>query len=258
MTMFALVGRVAVITGAASGIGAATAVHFARAGASLVLADYSPDGHDMAAVVTACEAHGARVEVRQADVRRASDLDALVAHALDKFGRVDIALANAAIARKVPAADLDDAAWNDLIDVDLSGVWRLFRAALTPMRAAGYGRLLATSSTVGNQESWSEHIHYSAAKAGIMGLVRSLAAEVGPEGITVNAVAPGIIETPQTLDAANSLGASGIAATAGTQPIRRVGIPSDIAAGFGYLASEEAGFLTGQLLTIDGGRTLVR
>ncbi|WP_159501228.1 SDR family NAD(P)-dependent oxidoreductase [Microbacterium sp. 18062] len=256
--MLDLSGRVAIITGAASGIGAATALAFADAGASLVLADYAPDGHDIAGVIETAAAKGVTAISQAVDVRRSEDVDALVSTALHRFGRLDIVLANAAIARKVAAAQLDDAAWSDLIDVDLTGVWRLFRAALGPMRAAGHGRLLATSSTVGNQESWTEHVHYSAAKAGVVGLVRSLAAEVGPDGITVNAIAPGIIETPQTLDAANSLGALGIGATAESQPIRRVGRPDDIANGFRYLASDEASFVTGQLLVIDGGRTLVR
>lgn len=256
--MFDLTGRVALVTGAASGIGAATALRFASAGADLVLAAYDPDGHDIDGVRAAVEATGSRAIVRHVDVRSTPDVDALVAAAVAEFGRLDIVLANAAIARRVPSEQLDDDTWNDLLNVDLAGVWRTFRAALPVMRAAGYGRLLATSSTAGSYEAWSEHVHYSAAKAGILGIVHSLAAEVGADGITVNAIAPGIIETPQTLDGVNSLGAAGVAATGRTQPIRRVGSPRDIAAAYHYLASEEAGFVTGQCLTVDGGRMLVR
>lgn len=256
--MFDLTGRVAIITGAASGIGAETARRFAAGGAHVVLAAYGPDGHDAGAVRDAVVAAGGQAVVCETDVRSTTDVDALVATAVETYGRLDIVVANAAIARRAPAEELDDDQWNDLLDVDLTGVWRLFRAAIPVMRAAGWGRLLATTSTVGAVEAWTEHVHYSAAKAGIVGLVRSLAAEVGPDGITVNAIAPGIIETPQTLDEVNSLGASGIAGTAATQPIRRIGRPADIAQAYRYLASEEAGFVTGHTLVVDGGRTLVR
>ncbi|CAN5431150.1 SDR family NAD(P)-dependent oxidoreductase [soil metagenome] len=256
--MFDLTGRVAVITGAASGIGAETARVFARAGASVVLAAYDPDGHDIAGVVNDITADGGRAVALHADVRLTEDVDRLIATAVAEYGSLDIVVANAAIARKVPSEELDDATWNDLLDVDLTGVWRAFRAALPVMRSAGYGRLLATASTAGAMEAWAEHAHYSAAKAGILGIVRSLAAEVGPHGITVNAIAPGIIETPQTLDGTNSLGPDGVASTGRSQPVRRVGQPSDIAHAYLYLASEEASFVTGHTLVVDGGRMLVR
>jgi 3-oxoacyl-[acyl-carrier protein] reductase len=167
-------------------------------------------------------------------------------------------VANAAIARIRPAVSLTDEDWQDTLDVDLTGVWRTFRAAIPTMTAAGYGRLLATTSTVGTFEAWEAHAHYSAAKAGIAGMVRTLAAELGPDGITVNAVAPGIIETPQTLDAVNSLGPAGVAATAARLPVRRVGHPDDIANAFLFLGSDRSPFITGQVLVVDGGQLLVR
>ncbi|MCB1486572.1 MAG: SDR family oxidoreductase [Bauldia sp.] len=256
--MFSLIDQVAVITGAASGIGAATARRFAAAGADVVLATYSPDGHDIDAVRAAVEAAGRRALVVETDVGDTASVDALVDATLAAFGRVDIALANAAIARRRRSVDLDDAAWHQTVNIDLQGVWRVFRAALPSMTAAGFGRLLATASTAGALEAWDEHIHYSAAKAGIVGMVRSLAAEVGPDGITVNAIAPGIIETAQTLDAENSLGAAGISETGRTQPVRRVGRPEDIAAAYHFLASRDASFVTGHLLVVDGGRMLIR
>jgi 3-oxoacyl-[acyl-carrier protein] reductase len=255
---FGLDGLVAVITGAASGIGAATARRFAAAGADLVLADYATDGHDIAAVAADVSALGRSVEVVGVDVRAGADVDRLVATAIRRFGRLDIAIANAAIARLAPLRTMREADFQDTLDVDLTGVWRLFRAAAEPMRERGSGRLLATTSTVGVLEAWDAHAHYAAAKAGITGLVRALAAELGPHGITVNAIAPGIIETPQTLDPVNSLGAPGVAETAHHQPVRRVGQPDDIAAGYQYLASAAGGFVTGHTLVIDGGRTLVR
>ncbi len=256
--MFRLDGQVAVITGAASGIGAATAVRFAEAGADIVLAGHSPDGHDIDTVRSRVESHGRRALVVDVDVRSTPDVDALLERTLSEFGRVDIALANAAIARRRRAVDIDDGAWHETLDVNLAGVWRVLRAALSPMTAAGYGRLLVTASTAGPFEAWQDHVHYSAAKAGILGIVRSLAAEAGPHGITVNAVAPGIIESPQTLDSANSLGAAGVSETAERQPVRRVGKPDDIAAAYHYLASPEASFITGHTLLVDGGRMLIR
>ncbi|MCU1557932.1 MAG: hypothetical protein JWN09_1927 [Microbacteriaceae bacterium] len=256
--MFRLDNRVAVITGAASGIGAATAQLFAEMGADLVLGTHSADDHDIESVRASIVRLGRRVTVVDVDVRKEEDVNRLVDAAADEYGRIDVVIANAAIARRKESSILSDIEWNDTLDVNLAGVWRTFRAAIPLMREAGYGRLLATASTAGAFEAWQEHAHYSAAKAGITGLVRSLAAELGPDGITVNAIAPGIIETPQTLDAVNSLGAEGVGETGRTQPIRRVGVPLDIAKGFLFLGSEDTSFITGQTMIIDGGRMLVR
>jgi 3-oxoacyl-[acyl-carrier protein] reductase len=256
LLMFDLTDRVAVVTGAASGIGAATARLFADAGAAVALSGYAEDGHDVDAVRDQIEAAGARAIAVEADVRSVGQVESLVTAAVEAFGRLDIVVANAAYARLVDSAELDDEQWRDLLDVDLAGVWRTFRAAIPHLRAGGGGRLLATASTVGTVEAWPAHVHYSAAKAGVLGLVRSLAAELGPDGITVNAVAPGIIQTPQTLDEVNSLGPHGVALTGERQPIRRVGRPDDIGFAYVYLASDEASFLTGQLVVVDGGRTL--
>ncbi len=256
--MFNLTDQVAVITGSASGIGAATARRLATAGAHVVLASFSPDGHDIDAVRSSVEALGRKALVVETDVSDTQSVDALIATSLRHFGRLDVAIANAAIARRRASVELDDAEWGRTINIDLHGVWRVFRAALPPMMKAKYGRLIATASTAGALEAWDEHIHYSAAKSGIVGIVKSLAAEAGPSGITVNAIAPGIIETPQTLDSTNSLGQAGIHRTAETQPVRRIGRPEDIAAGFHFLASPDASFVTGHLLLIDGGRMLIR
>jgi 3-oxoacyl-[acyl-carrier protein] reductase len=253
---FSLENRVAVVTGAASGIGAATARVFAEAGADVALAWFPGDPHDVEPVRRAVEAAGRRALVVEVDVRRTEQVDALVERCVSELGRVDIAVANAGIARKVPLEELDDDAWNVTVDVDLNGAWRVFRAVLPHMRRAGYGRLIATSSVAGTVSAWPEHPHYAAAKAGLVGLMQNLAVECGPDGITANAVAPGVIETPQALDPVNSLGPDGVAAVGPLVPVGRVGAPEDIAYLYLYLASAEAGYVTGQLIVADGARSL--
>jgi 3-oxoacyl-[acyl-carrier protein] reductase len=254
--MFRLENRVAVVTGAASGIGAATARVFAEAGADVALAWFPGDPHDVEPVRQAVEAAGRRAIVVEVDVRRTDQVDTLVERCVAELGRVDIAVANAGIARKVPLEELDDEAWNLTLDVDLNGAWRLFRAALPHMRRAGYGRLIATSSVAGTVNAWPDHPHYAAAKAGLVGLVQNLAVEYGPDGITANAVAPGVVETPQALDPVHSLGPEGVAAVAPLVPVRRVGVPEDIGYLYLYLASEQAGYVSGQLIVADGARSL--
>ena len=166
--MFDLDGRVALITGAASGIGAATARVFANAGASVVLAWYPPDGHDVALVEKAITGGGGRCLVAEVDVRRTGTSTRPSQRAVSEFGSIDIVVANAGIARKVALEDLDDEAWSTVLDVDLNGAWRCFRAALPHMRRAGYGRLLATSSIAGTVQAWPAHaaLHGGQGRAG--------------------------------------------------------------------------------------------
>jgi 3-oxoacyl-[acyl-carrier protein] reductase len=253
---FSLEGRVALITGAASGIGAATAEQFGRAGADSVLSWFPGDPHDVEPVVAAVEKTGRRALAVETDVTRTEDVDGLVAATLAEFGRLDIVVANAGIARDVPAEELDDERWRALMEVDLLGVFRCFRAAIPHMAQRGWGRLLATSSISGGVLGWPSHVHYTAAKGGVIGLIRGLALEVAPKGITVNAVAPGVIVTAQASDPVNSFGPDGLREFAARVPVGRNGEPEDIAAAFHYLASEEASFLTGQTLIVDGGFTL--
>jgi 3-oxoacyl-[acyl-carrier protein] reductase len=254
--MFDLDGRVALITGSASGIGAATARVFAAAGANVALAWYPPDGHDVELVKDAVAEAGGRCIAVEVDVRSTADVDAIVAQAVAEFGSLDIVVANAGIARKVALADLDDDAWNMVLDVDLNGAWRCFRAALPHMRKAKYGRLIATSSIAGTVQAWPAHPHYTAAKAGLVGLIKTMAVEYGPDGITANAVAPGVIDTPQANDPVNSLGPDGVRAVAPKVPSGRVGQPEDIAYLYQYLASEQASYVSGQLIVADGARYL--
>ena len=257
MEAFSLKSRVALVTGAASGIGAATAREFARAGADLALAWYSPDGHDVEPVVTAVRALGAHLLVEEVDVRMQADVDHAIGLAIETFGRIDIVVANAGIARRedVPE-DVGEAEWAHVLDVNLTGVWRCFKAAIPYMRANHYGRLLTTTSVSGPIQAWVKHSSYAASKAGLVGMVHTLAVELGPAGITVNAVAPGVVESPQSLDPDNSLGPAGLAAQADLVPVRRVGTGEDVGSAFRYLASAEAGYVTGHVLVVDGGQWL--
>ncbi len=254
--MLRLDGRVALVTGAASGIGAATATLFAEAGADVALCWYAGDPHDVGPVAAAVESHGRRALTLEGDVARTEDVERMVEETIAQFGRLDIVVANAAIARDVASEDLDDERWLNLLDVDLGGVFRCFRAALPHMVESGWGRLLATSSIAGAVQGWPRHAHYTAAKAGVVGLVRSLAVEYAARGITVNAVAPGVIVSPQTLDPVNSLGPEGLEEFSKGVPVGRNGDPLEIANAFLFLASERASYITGQTIVVDGGVTL--
>lgn len=254
--MFSLAGKAALVTGAASGIGAETAKRFANAGADLALAWYPGDPHDIGPTVEAAEKAGRKVVVVEGDVAKTSDVEGWVAACVDSFGQIDAVVANAAIARDVPSTELDDERWNQLMEINLLGVFRCFRAALPHMIEQKSGRLMATSSIAGAVQGWSQHVHYSASKAGVLGMIRGLALEVAPHGITVNGIAPGVIVTPQTLDEVNSLGPEGLDMFGATVPVGRNGRPEEIAAVYHFLASDEASYLTGQVITVDGGVSL--
>lgn len=246
-----LAGRVAVVTGAASGIGRATAVELARAGAAVALGSYAGDPHDVTDALREVEAVGGNAIVVHADVRRPREVDDLCARAVREWGRLDVAVANAGVLQRHRIEALTDESWQQVLEVNLGGVMRTCRSAVEHMGSGG--SIVAVSSIAGGVLGWAEHAHYAAAKAGIGGLVRSLAVELGPRSIRVNAVLPGLIETPQSLDEATSVGAVGLSAAAGALPLRRIGAPEDVATVIRFLATEGAGYLTGQAVVVDGG-----
>ena len=166
--MSAPADRVAVITGAASGIGRATAVAFAREGVAVVIGTYPKDPHDPAGTVSAVEAAGGRCIVQEVDVRDSAQVDDLARRALEEFGRIDVAVANAGVLRAAALADLDDQAWADVVEVDLTGVVRTFRSCVGHLGDGG--AMVAISSIAGGVYGWGEHAHYGAAKAGVLGL----------------------------------------------------------------------------------------
>jgi 3-oxoacyl-[acyl-carrier protein] reductase len=245
---------VAVITGAASGIGAATAVTLAEAGYLVAIGSYSGDPHDPGKTLAAVQEAGGEGAVLEVDVRSTASVRGFVDEAVARWGRLDTAIANAGILRAAPFAAMTDEQWDDVLQVDLHGVMRTARAA-APHLGAG-GSIVAVSSIAGGVYGWGEHAHYATAKAGVIGLVRSLAVEFGPRGIRANAIIPGLIETPQSLDAVNSLGAEGLRAASDYIPAGRVGRPEEVATVAAFLVSDAASYVNGQAIVVDGALTV--
>ena len=245
---------VAIISGAASGIGRATAVQMAARGVKVVIGTFPGDPHDPTETQNLIAAQGGQCVIHEVDVRNSAQVDAFAQRAFDEFGNLTIAVANAGILRNAALADLTDEAWDDMLQVDLTGVLRTFRAASKVMNSSG--SMIAVSSIAGAVYGWPEHAHYTTAKAGLLGLVRSLAIELAPRGITVNSVVPGIIESPQSLDPVNSLGPEGLKMISGSIPAGRVGTPDDVASLIDFLSSSKATYISGQAIIVDGAYTV--
>ncbi len=239
------------ITGAGIGIGRATAQAFSGAGYAVMVTDVlQQEGQSVAAAITDA---GGVARFHPLDVTDTQAVDAAVAATEQAFGRLDCVVANAGIAHRVPLDQLSDAKWDATMDVDLKGVFRVVRAAVPGMRMRGSGSVVAMSSIMGVAYGWDEHVHYSAAKSGVVGLVRGLAVELARAGIRVNGIAPGYIRTAQALSPEHSLGPEGLERAASFIPMGRVGEPDDIAEVALFLASRAARYLTGQVITVDGG-----
>jgi len=250
----ALAGRRAVITGAASGIGRATAARFAAEGAGLLLVDRDADG--LAATAAEAARSGVAVERAEVDV---TDEDA-VAAALEAYragGPIHVVVANAAVqlfGRDAAAADLDLAAWQTTIDVNLTGVFLTCKHGIRAMLADGVaGSVVCTASPTGLRGSAPGFDAYSTSKAGVVGLVRVLAADYGRHGIRVNAVVPGFTETPLVTDVMEDDAAR--RALLERIPLGRPGTSEEVAAAMLFLASDEASYATASVLVVDGGAT---
>lgn len=237
--------RVAIVTGAAQGLGAAIARKLDAEGATVVVADKNLDG---AQDVASSLREAAALEV---DVSSEADAAAMVDTTLERFGRLDVLVNNAAIVPFTPWDELDFAAWRKIMSVNLDGMFLTCHAAQRPMREAGYGRIVNMCSNA-LMAGTPNMTHYVAAKGGVMGFTRALATELGAYGITVNAVAPGLTETEGTLASPHK---EAFDFVQGLQAIPRRGVADDIAPTVAFLASEEAGWVTGSTVVVDGGHT---
>ncbi len=243
--------EIVMITGAGIGIGRASAKAFAAAGYHVVVTDVlEAEGASCVAEITAA---GGSAEFHFLDVRSTEAADALVAQIEAAHGGIDVIVANAGIAHKVPLPALTDEKWDHTFDIDLKGIFRVIRPALAGMKARKKGAVIALSSIMGVAYGWDEHVHYSAAKAGVVGLVRGLAVELARDGIRVNGVAPGYIRTAQLLSKENSLGPEGAEKAGEFIPMGRIGEPAEIADVVLFLASNGARYMTGQVVVVDGG-----
>jgi 3-oxoacyl-[acyl-carrier protein] reductase len=245
--MFDLSGETALVTGASGGIGGAIARALHRQGATVALAGRRGD------VLEALAAElGERAHVVAGDLADPEAPERLVREAEAAMGQIDILVSNAGITRDALALRMRDEDWQAVIDVNLTAAFRLARAALRGMIRRRHGRVIAIASVVGVTGNAGQ-ANYAAAKAGLIGLAKSLAAETATRGITVNCIAPGLIVTAMT----DQLSDEQRARIAATIPMGRFGAAEDIAAAAVYLASPEAGYITGQTLHINGGMAMV-
>ena len=245
--MFDLSGQTALVTGASGGIGGATARVLHAQGAALMLSGTRADAlHALAAEL------GGRTHVGPADLADPQACELLIRNAETALGRIDILVNNAGLTRDALALRMTDADWQAVLDVDLTAAFRLTRAALRGMVRRRHGRIIAVTSIVAVTGNPGQ-ANYAAAKAALIGMSKSIAAEVAGRGITVNCVAPGMIETAMT----GRLSADQRARLGAAIPAGRFGIPEDVAAAVAYLASAESAYVTGQTLHVNGGMAML-
>jgi 3-oxoacyl-[acyl-carrier protein] reductase len=244
--MTGLDGRIALVTGASQGIGRACALALAGAGATVALA--ARNESKLAQVKAEIEAAGGKAAAFALDIASEESIKATAKAILDQFGKVEILVNNAGITRDKLVMQMKREDWDDVLATNLTGSFLLTQALLRPMLKNRWGRIIGISSVVG-RTGQAGQVNYAATKAGLIGMTRALAREVAARGITVNAVAPGYIETPMTA----VLNAEQTAAMMASIPLGRAGTDADIANAVLYLASEGAGYVTGAVLDVNGG-----
>ena len=243
-------GKTAIVTGGSRGIGRAVCLELAAGGANVV---FCYAGNDAAAHKTAqdVEAAGGRALALRCDVSDAAQVDALVSAAGERFGRIDILVNNAGITRDNLLLRMSEAEFDMVVAANLKGAFLCMKAVSKRMLKQRCGRIVNLSSVVGLRGNAGQ-VNYAASKAGVIGMTKSLAKELASRGVTVNAVAPGFIETDMTAalpEAARTAAQNGI-------PMSRLGAPEDVAKAVGFLASDDAAYITGQVLAVDGGMAM--
>jgi 3-oxoacyl-[acyl-carrier protein] reductase len=242
--------RVALVTGGSRGIGRAIAQSLATTGATVVV-NYRGNQAAADETVASIEAAGGKAVAIQADVANAEDVERLFKEVAERFGRIDILVNNAGITRDTLMLRMKDDDWDAVMDTNLRGLFLCTRAALRPMTRARWGRIINITSVVGLMGNAGQ-ANYAAAKAGIIGFSKSVAREIGSRSITVNAVAPGFIDTELTA----VLGPEMREALIKQIPLGRLGTPEDVASLVTFLASEQAAYITGQTFNTDGGMVM--
>lgn len=244
-------GRVALVTGGGAGIGEATCLRLARDGHAVGVLGRSPD--NIASVAAAIIASGGRAVPVLADASDRAQIERAVAEVRDTLGPVTILVNNAGIEEFTPFADIDDDAWDRMMAANLRGVYRVIQTVLPDMLAAGWGRIVNLTA-LGAQIGAANMVHYTASKGGVTAITRSLAVELGSKGITVNSISPGFILTPMSQRAIDGgLFPVPYQDIVASYPIPRVGRPDEAAAAIGFFVSEDAGYITGQTLGVNGG-----
>ena len=243
-------GKTAIVTGGSRGIGRAVCLELAKGGANVVLC-YA--GNESAAndAVAACEALGAKALAVRCDVADAGEVKALVDTAVKAFGRVDILVNNAGITRDGLLLTMREKDFDAVVATNLRGTFLCMKAVARPMMRQRYGRIVNLSSVVGLRGNAGQ-VNYAASKAGVVGMTKSLAKELASRNVTVNAVAPGFIETDMTA----AMPESAKTATLASIPMQRLGAAEDVARAVAFLVSDEAAYITGQVLAIDGGMSM--
>ena len=239
-------GKVAVITGASRGIGRSIALALASKGAKIVAVDL-----DLAAtesVVAELKSLGAEAVAVEGNVTKAADAEKMIDTAVESFGRVDILVNNAGIARDQLLMRMKRSDWDLVLEVNLTGAFTCTQAVLRPMMRQRSGRIISISSVVGQMGNAGQ-ANYAASKAGLIGFSRAIAREVASRNVTVNVVAPGLIDTDMTRALPESVQRDWLSKV----PLGRFGTPEDVAAAVAFLASDEAAYITGQVLAVNGG-----